>query len=319
MDSSLGIGIIGTGRHGSRYARHIREDVGGLHLAAISRRSAEGASQAESWNCRFHADFTALVDDPAVDAVLAVVTPDLNPSIAQACGAARKPLLLEKPLAIDTASAERALQAMGDTPFTIAQTLRFNSVIRSLRDELPRAGRLFSFYANQRLEPSTLPWLADPRVAGGGVILHTAVHMFDALRFITGREVLRVRASSFQRHNPALEDLFTAQLEMSDDLVGTVDASKVGPARAGCYEFVGSEGQLQGDQIHDSLSFVSGTEIQPLPLPEAVPTLRPLLELWRGFLLGEGENPVPATEGLAAIRVCEACRLSAAGDKWIEV
>ena len=40
------IGVIGTGKHGSRYANHIVKDVDGLTLAAISRRSPEGLDQA---------------------------------------------------------------------------------------------------------------------------------------------------------------------------------------------------------------------------------------------------------------------------------
>ena len=46
------VGILGTGKHGSRYARHVVDDVEGLELVAISRRSAEGRAQAAGWNCR---------------------------------------------------------------------------------------------------------------------------------------------------------------------------------------------------------------------------------------------------------------------------
>ena len=41
------VGVIGTGKHGSRYARHIINDVDGLALTAISRRSEVGRQQAE--------------------------------------------------------------------------------------------------------------------------------------------------------------------------------------------------------------------------------------------------------------------------------
>ena len=40
----LRVGIIGIGKHGQRYAKHIREDVDELELVAVSRRDAgEGA------------------------------------------------------------------------------------------------------------------------------------------------------------------------------------------------------------------------------------------------------------------------------------
>lgn len=317
--SDLAVGIIGTGIHGSRYARHILEDLPELSLAAISRRSEEGREQASRWNCRLHADWLDLVEDPGVEAVIAVTTPDLNPDIAAACARAGKPLLIEKPLAISPGEGEAMLAAMeaAGQPFTVAQTLRYNGVILALRRELGRAGRLHAFSANQRLEPSSHPWLENPAVAGGGVILHTAVHLFDALRFITGREVVSVRSLSRRRYNPGLEDLLLATLVLEGDLVGNVDAGKVSPAREGRYSFIGEEGQLQGDQIHGELSFQRGLEREPIALEPDGPTLVPLLADWRRHLRGEGPNPIPAEEGLAAVRICEACRVSAAEDREV--
>ena len=76
------------------------------------------------------------------------------------------------------------LLASKGVPFTVAQTLRYNSVVLGLRARLPTFGDLYSFSTCQRLEPSSHAWLEDPAVAGSGVIFHTAVHMFDAIRFI---------------------------------------------------------------------------------------------------------------------------------------
>ena len=313
MAAALGIGLIGSGVHGARYAQHILERAGGLRLVAISRRSEAGAEQARRWGCRRHTDWRELVADAAVHAVIAAATPDLNPAIAAACAAAGKPLLIEKPLAVELAAGEAMLAAMAaaGVPFTVAQTLRYNSVILGLRAELGRAGRLFSFSANQRLERSSHPWLTEPAVAGGGVILHTAVHLFDALRFITGREVVAVRAESRRRYNPHLEDQVLATLRLEGDLLGNVDASKVGPARCGRYEFVGEAGQLQGDQIHGTLAFVVGASAEALPVAPPAPTLPPLLADWERHLRGLGPNPIPAAEGLATIRICAACRRAA--------
>lgn len=312
--SALAVGIIGTGIHGSRYARHILAEMPELKLAGISRRSGAGRRQARDWNCRLHSDWRDLVADSAVEALIAAVTPDLNPAIAAACAQAGKPLLIEKPLAIDLAAGETMLadMAAAGQPLTVAQTLRYNSVILALRRELSRAGRLHALRASQRLEPSSHPWLENPAQAGGGVILHTAVHLFDALRFITGREVLAIRARTRRRYNPALEDLFLAEITMSDDLLGQVDAGKVSPARSGRYEFIGERGQLEGDQIHGQLDFIEGSSRESLPLTPPSPTLPLLLRDWLGHLRGEGPNPIPGEEGLAALRICEAARRSAA-------
>lgn len=317
------IGIIGTGRHGSRYADHIVKDCREIaELSAICRRSlTPGREQADRWQTCFHADWRQLIADPKVEAVICATTPNLNPEIAGSCLEHRKPLLIEKPLAVNFLAARKMVDRFAEAglALSVGQTLRYNSIILSLRQALPKAGKLLSFCATHHLEPSTLPWLEDPEQAGGGVIFHTAVHVFDALRFITGHEVIRVRASSFKVHNPRLEDLFSAQIEMSNGLIGVVLAGKVGQARAGRYEFMGEGGQVQGDQIHGFLEMVRGMTITPLPHEPLGPTILPLLGDWLAFLAGQGDNPIPGEEGLAAVKVCEACRESTKSGGWVEV
>ncbi|MGV1099461.1 Gfo/Idh/MocA family protein [Thiovibrio sp. JS02] len=313
------IGIIGTGRHGARYARHIIEDLPELRLVAISRRGKEGAEQARAWTAAYYRDWRDLVASPEVEAVIAVTTPNLHLAIAESCAAHRKPLLLEKPLATDGVTAERivSLFERANLPLTVGQTLRYNPVIMALRRELGRVGALHHFSACHRLEQNVHSWLDLPEVAGGGVILHSAVHLFDALRFITGKEVRRVRALVGHRHTSRLEDLFVGLVEMEGGLLGTVDASKIGPARCGRYEFVGNAGQLQGDQVHGFLEFVKGAEIVPLLHSGPAPAILPLLLDWQAWLNGRRANPVPAEDGLAAVRICDACLLSAREDRWV--
>ena len=67
------VGLLGTGKHGSRYARHIGEDVEGLELVAISRRSALGREQATGWGCRWNDDWRAVVADGLLHAGQEVV------------------------------------------------------------------------------------------------------------------------------------------------------------------------------------------------------------------------------------------------------
>lgn len=317
------IGIIGTGRHGSRYANHLHNDFAGrAELTAISRQSrAEGEAQAKKWSARFHPNWRDLVADPNTEAIISVTTPNLNPQIASACLHHKKPLLIEKPLAVDPAAAQAMVEdfTKAKLPLTVGQTLRYNPIILGLRHALPAVGRLHAFSATHHLEPSSLPWLADPERAGGGVIFHTAVHVFDAIRFITGQEFLRIRASSFQIHNPRLEDLFSAQIEMSEGLVGIVIAGKIGSARAGRYEFTGDAAQLQGDQVHGIIELVQGMAVTPLAHEPLCPAIRPLLADWLSFLEENGNNPIPGQEGLAAVLACEAARRSAASGEWVRV
>lgn len=317
--SGFGVGIIGAGRHGSRYANHVVQDVAGLYLAAISRRSPQGATQAAAWRCAWHKDWHDLVADPRVEAVIAVVPPALNLEIAGCCAAEGKPLLVEKPLAASGAAAAAMVElyARRNLPLTTGQTLRYNPVVRMLRQQLPSIGRLYSFSANQRLEPSTLTWHAEPALAGAGVSVHTAVHVLDALRWITGLEVRRLMAVSRRHHNPVLEDLLAVLVEMDGEVVGTMDCSKVGQARSGGFEFVGADGQLRGDQIYGHLELVRGSTVSRLQPGVPGNTIVPLLRDWQAFLAGRGPNPVTGADGLTAVRLCEACLESSQTGHWV--
>jgi predicted dehydrogenase len=322
INDKIRVGIIGTGNHGSRYANHIVNDLGHcFQLAAISRRSEGAKEQAAAWNTILYKDWRELVSSKLVDAVICATTPNLNPEIARFCAGQRKPLLIEKPLTTDFYAAQELVELFDrlSLPLTVGQTLRYNIVILALRDNLSSMGRLFSLCATHRLEPSTLPWLEQPEIAGGGVIFHTAVHLFDALRFITGEEIVKIRALARNIYNPRLEDLVIAEAVLSNGALAIVDTSKVSPSRACRYEFVCEKGQLHGDQVHGILQKIEGSTISSLPVKSPGPALLPLLVDWYAHLHGNGKNPIPGTEGLAAVKICHACRESVASGQWVDI
>jgi predicted dehydrogenase len=310
----IAVGLIGAGKHGQRYAHHIRADVPELTLVALSRRDAAlGRQQADAAGARFHPDWRDLVADAAVDAVVAVVPPSLHPAIADAVAAARKPLLIEKPLATTGAAAREMVRVLADVPVLMAHTLRWNAVVNALRERLATLGPLRSLWLNQRFEPSILPWLDDPTVSGGGIVLHTGVHTFDLVRFLTGREVTRVTcrvASVDTRHT---EDNFVALLELqgSSALVAA-SGSRSTRGRSGLIDIAGAEGQLVGDHAHGFAYAVRGLERTPIDLPAPLPTVR---EVLRAFvrLVRHGEAPQASLEdGARAVLIAEACLRSAA-------
>ena len=315
------IGLIGTGRHGSRYANHIVNDIDGLSLAGISRRSELGIEQAAHWGTHYFSDWRELAASSGVDAVIAVVPPSLNLEIARHCAQADKPLFLEKPLARNSREAAEiiSIMAAAGCPLTVGQTLRYNPVIRQMQQQLPQLGTLHSVAVNQRLEPSTLDWHDDPEAAGAGVIIHTAVHIFDALKVVTGLRIKRVMAALRFVHSQHLEDLVTVLFELENGVLGTMDVSKVGNARSGRYELICQDGQLHADQIHGFTTIIKNSSVVSHEELPPIPTILPLLKDWAAFLETGKNNPVTGEDGAYAVRVCEACLVSAAERQWVEV
>jgi len=311
----VGVGLVGAGKHGQRYLAHMRTDVPELALAALSRRDASrGRDDAARLGCRFHADWRALVADPAVEAVIAVVPPVLHPAIAEAVAAAGKPLLIEKPLATTGAAAVEVVRVLrtARVPCLMAQTLRWNAVVRAIRARLPEIGALHAVVLNQRFEPSPLVWLDDPSMSGGGILLHTGVHSFDLVRFLTGCEVTEVFCRAARVRTLRTEDNFAAVLRLAgSDALVAVSGCRATRGRSGLIDVAGDEGQLVGDHQLGSAYAVRGLERTPLPLGELVPTVREVLRAFARLVL-DGEPP-PATpeDGARAVLIAEACHRSA--------
>ena len=314
---AISLGIIGTGKHGARYLAHVA-DVPALRLAAISRRDRDaGERQAREYGCRFHPDAEALIADPAVDAVVLVVPPTLNPRLAMAVVRAGKALLIEKPLAPTVVDCRRIAAAVARAGVTamVAHTLRFNAVVRTLRDALPSIGPLHAAALSQRFEPSVLPWLDRRGEAGGGIILHTGVHSFDLLRFLTGRESMRVSAFGGSVVTRDTEDGFAASVEMEGGLLASIGGSRATTGRSGVIELVGRDGQLTGDHLHGMAARLVGATRTALDIGESVMTVPATLYEFAAALGARRAPAITLADGAKAVALAEACYRSIASGK----
>ena len=128
----LRIGLIGAGRHGSRYIHHLLHDLPGVSLAALCRkRTGEGLPSLPTSEIPVYGDYRALIADPTVEAVVVVTHPSLCPEICFEAVKAKKPILIEKPLAPTGREARAMVTAAEEAGLLLmtAQTLRFDSTI----------------------------------------------------------------------------------------------------------------------------------------------------------------------------------------------
>ncbi len=305
-------GLIGLGRHGSRYARHLLEDLPEVELVAVCRRDVpSGQEFARVKSIAFFADYRDLLSDDRLDAVAVVLPPDLNGPICTAAARQGLSFVVEKPLAHTLADAEKIVEeAEGrGTKGLVAHTLRFDSLIQTLKAHLPLLGTLHAIFIEQHFEPSPLPWLDEP--GRGGVILHTGIHSFDLLRFLTGGEVVRVCCESFRRYTQRTEDGFTAMLQIEPGSLQAVVANlRTTLSRTGRIEVVGEKGVLVGDHVHQSLCLIQGREKRPLSLPPPIPTVRECLRAFVAWLRDGPPPPVSLSDGIKALAIVEACQRS---------
>ena len=309
------LGLAGLGIHGGRYAAHLLAgDVPGVTLGAISRADArEGSLFALRHNVTYVADPRELADVPGIDAVAVCLPPDLHPQVAIACLEAGRPVLVEKPLAASVAGATAVVDAASrtGTPLMVAHTMRFDAVIEAIRRELVSLGPIRVVAINQRFEPTRRTWIDTP--GRGGIYLNTGVHAFDLLRFLTGAEIVEARAMATRTVTRSTEDGFAAIFRLEPGgILATVDNARTVAGRSGRIEIAGERGQLRGDHIHRELVRIeAGTRRDLGPIPGR-PTVAAALDAFVGALRASRPMPITAEDGLAAVRVAEALRLTGA-------
>jgi predicted dehydrogenase len=323
MSSTLRIGLIGVGRHGSRYAKHICEDIPGIEITGLWRRSAdEGRKQARQYGCRYFPTYSDLLSDPSIDAVIVAVPPALHGVVCEEAAHRGKHILLEKPMAINVKEAMRIRKTVSRTGIRlmVSQTLRFNAVVAAVKARISHLGPLHAIHLSQRFEPSPLTWLDQRDLSGGGIILHTGVHSFDLLRFFTGQEVEKVSCTINRIVTRDTEDNFSAIMTFEKSpLIASVMGSRATEGRNGSIEVAGEHGQLIGDYVHHCLYEVRGMEREPIEVGSPVPTVCEALRAFCSSLSREEPFPVTLEDGAIAVAIAEECYHSAQTGEWKRV
>ena len=306
MMPDLSIAVVGAGVHGSRYAEHLlRGDVPGARLAGVCRRSGSDAPRWTSRGVRFETDFSALVDDPGVGAVVVASPPLLHEEHALAVLGRGKPLLLEKPVAPDAASCARirAAAERAGVPVLVGHSHRYNPVVIAFREAVRALGPLQGFAFSQGHERAPIPWQFER--PGGGALLCLGVHLADLARWMTGSEI---------SPETCILDAAPGEAEgsarvMARTASGTplaMDVSIAAPARRGFLEARGDRGRVEGEFVRHELARIDGGTRTPIPLPPPRPGLVPLLGDFVGAIRGNGRG-LAATldDGIVAVAVVE--------------
>jgi predicted dehydrogenase len=309
----LGIGLIGLGHHGSRYAKHLVQDVTDARLVAVCRRRAEeGSGLAFAPTVPCYADYHDMIGDPLVEAVIVVTPPALNRDICVAVAEAKKALLVEKPLATTADEARTIAQAArgsGQIMMT-AQTLRFDAAIQMLRQRQSQIGALQYLSLSSRMEPHGMS--EESRGFGGrGCLLETGIHLLDLVRLVTGDNVQTVACEMDVVPPDGAERRISGRLTTARGAVCLFDVSRVTSGRVGRIELIGADGQLSADWCGQRVIQISARHGAGDWPTRTEPTV---LSVLRAFVRSVRDGlppPVSIEDGKRAVEIAEACYASA--------
>jgi predicted dehydrogenase len=179
---------------------------------------------------------------------------------------------------------------------------------------------LHALRLSQRFEPSRPGWIDDPAIAGGGMTLHTGVHVFDLARLLTGMEAERVSCEMAKVGTAHTEDNFAAVIRFGGGAVlAAIAGSRATASRSGAIEVAGERGLLIADHVLNTAAVVHGSVATPLPVPPPAPTVLEVLRAFTAALHAGSPMPIPLEEGLRAVAIADACYRSATSGRAVAV
>jgi predicted dehydrogenase len=311
----IGVGLIGVGRHGARYAQHLVHDLPMASLQAVCRRHPEQGFQLPGADSvKVYGEASALIADPSVDVIVVVTPPLYALEICRLAVQARKPLLVEKPLAT-TATDARTMVAQAreaGVPLMTAHTLRFDNTIQQMKSQQSSIGQSQQLDLVFQIETRNT---APDHVAGygkRGALLEIGVHMLDLVRFLTGEEGQAVRCTMDHIPPIAPERMVSIRLTTTGGTTCRIEITRVVGERAGRATWVGSQGRIEADWMRRRLcvEMSSGEKTADIDIPPSLTVLGTLSAFLQA--VNDGTSmPITGEDGCRAVEIAEACYQSA--------
>ena len=120
---TINLGVIGLGRMGRIFSRHIAGYIEGARLAAVSSRTPDVAARVASQgnNVKIYSNYRDLLADTTIDGVIIATLTHTHHDIVIAAAEAGKAIFCEKPIALTLTETEAMLAAVeqAGVPFQI--------------------------------------------------------------------------------------------------------------------------------------------------------------------------------------------------------
>jgi len=318
MKGRLAVGLIGLGRLGRVYARDLASRIAETRLAAVADPIGSLAKEvAEEFDVPKHyADPLALVDDPAVDALVIVSPTHTHRELVVAAAARRKATFCEKPpaLALDEVTAMRQAIAGAGMFFQMGFMRRFDAGYASAKKQI-EAGRIgaplvFKSTSRDPFRPSLE--YANPK-SSGGMLIDMGIHDFDLARWFMGgvRTVTRIGATIAYPELATVGDIdnAVASLTFTSGKLGVVDLT-----RSGIYgydistEILGLEGTIKIGYLRETpVMLLTKNSVAHDTVPYFMERFHDAyttqLQNFAQNVLNDRTPPITIEDGLEALRI----------------
>lgn len=323
---TIGWGIVSTGRHPDTKMAPAINAADGASLAAVMSRDmarAEAFAQKHG-SARAYDDLDAVLRDPAVDVVYIASPNALHADQTVRAAEAGKHVLVEKPMALSVADAQRMIDAceIAGVRLGVGFHLRAHEGHQRLRTLVADGslGRVSFAHADwcrgvrgQEAPPPRTglqAWWDDPSLIGAGAFMATGVHCADLLRYVLNDDVVEVSAMSDASSEKPLEELVTLSLRFRSGAIATLLTGRRTPDyesnNVTVYGTLGRAGlqasieMTQGGTLAARTDALTEDETYP-PHPFALYTRQ--VEAFGAAVEGNGEPLATGLDGLRVVQI----------------
>jgi myo-inositol 2-dehydrogenase / D-chiro-inositol 1-dehydrogenase len=326
------LGLIGLGRIGAFHARTLSE-LDGVDSLVVTDAVPARTEQVAAELGGEPAESAAKLMAAGVDGVLIAAATDTHPELLAAAVDAGLPVFCEKPIAADIADAVALARRLAgrDDKVQIGYPRRFDAGYAAARRAVQNGelGWLHTIRATT-LDPAPPP--PEYVRVSGGIFRDCSVHDFDAIRWVTGREVVEVYATGGNRGDQlfaAAGDVDTAAttLTLDDGSLALVSNSRYNPRG---YDVrlelhgsrdsiaVGLDAGLPLRSVEPGVSFPDGRPHRFF-MDRLAAAFRAELAAFTELVAGRRESPCTVADALATGWIAEAATLSRAEHRPVRI
>lgn len=325
-DKKLRFGILGCGMIADFHAQAINSIENAILSGAADNSPERALAFAKKFGIKAYGNYDEMLSDENIDAVCICTPSGFHAENALKALEAGKNVVLEKPMALNTADADRIIEACERTgkKLTVICQLRFSEDILRVKKLISENAfgkivmcNLSMKYWRDEEYYSSSPWKGTKKFDGGGALMNQGIHGIDLLLYIMGEcEVLSAKTDTLY-HDIEVEDIAVALLKFKDGALGTLKATTCAyPGFERRMEILGSNGcavfvensidklVIGGETvIENGANITTNTAAKPDNMSHNNHALQ--IENFVNSLLGKEELLIDANEGRKALSLIE--------------
>jgi len=252
--SKIGIGVLSYAHgHVTSYSHEIVKFDDAELLAVWDDDIERGKNSAEAFGASFKPHLEDVLDDPAIDLVFIASETNKHADLAVAACAAKKAVILQKPMALSMADCDRIIEAVDRNGvwFSLAFQMRYDPANIRMKELIDtgkvgnvgvlRRRHCIPVLFNEGFVTGPSRWHIDPE-ANMGMWMDDASHATDFLLWMLGEPVSVVAEIDNVLTNVAPDDTGVAIYRFENGEVGILFNSSVTLAAESTTEIYGDRG-----------------------------------------------------------------------------